>query len=98
MFKVNNRNTRTRCEICSKLTIATPERCHRILWNTFRWVIAEVLCHGFNFVNVRIVVKVMFFGTYFSLSNSTRRFSFVESLLQDFVISFLTLTYIRLDE
>ena len=27
MFQVNNRNTRTRCEICSKLTIKTPERC-----------------------------------------------------------------------
>ena len=26
MFKVNNRNTRTRCEICSKLTTETPER------------------------------------------------------------------------
>ena len=26
MFKVNNRNTRTRCEIYSKLTIKTPER------------------------------------------------------------------------
>ena len=26
LFKVNNRNTRTRCEICSKLTINTPER------------------------------------------------------------------------
>ena len=26
MFKINNRNTRTRCEICSKLTIETPER------------------------------------------------------------------------
>ena len=26
MFIVNNRNTRTRCEICSKLTIKTPER------------------------------------------------------------------------
>ena len=26
MFKVNNRNTRTRCVICSKLTIKTPER------------------------------------------------------------------------
>ena len=26
MFKVNNRNTRTRCEICSKLTIKIPER------------------------------------------------------------------------
>ena len=26
MFKVNNRNTRTRCDICSKLTIKIPER------------------------------------------------------------------------
>ena len=26
LFKVNNRNTRTRCEICLKLTIKTPER------------------------------------------------------------------------
>ena len=26
MFKVNNRNTRKRCEICLKLTIKTPER------------------------------------------------------------------------
>ena len=26
LFKVNNRNTRKRCEICSKLTIATPEQ------------------------------------------------------------------------
>ena len=26
MFKVNNRNTRTRCEICSKLKLKTPER------------------------------------------------------------------------
>ena len=25
ILKVNNRNTRTRCEICSKLTIKTPE-------------------------------------------------------------------------
>ena len=26
MFKVNNRNTRTRCQICSKLTVKTSER------------------------------------------------------------------------
>ena len=26
LLKVNNRNTRTRCEICSKLTIKTPEK------------------------------------------------------------------------
>ena len=28
MFKVNNRNTRIRCEIYSKLTIKTPQRRH----------------------------------------------------------------------
>ena len=26
MLKVNNKNTKTRCEICSKLTKKTPER------------------------------------------------------------------------
>ena len=30
MFKVNNRNNRTRCEICSKLTINTPERSYSL--------------------------------------------------------------------
>ena len=28
MFEVKKRNTRTRCEICSKLTIKIPERRH----------------------------------------------------------------------
>ena len=28
LFKVNNKNTRTKCEICSKLTMKTPERRH----------------------------------------------------------------------
>ena len=28
MFTVNNSNSRTRCEACSKLTIKTPERCY----------------------------------------------------------------------
>ena len=28
LLKVNNRNSRKRCEICSKLTIKTPERRH----------------------------------------------------------------------
>ena len=27
--KVNNRNTKTKCEMCSKLTIKTPERPQR---------------------------------------------------------------------
>ena len=28
LLKVNNRNTRASCEICSQLTIKTPERRH----------------------------------------------------------------------
>ena len=28
LLKVNTRNTRTRCEMCSKLTIKAPERRH----------------------------------------------------------------------
>ena len=32
MFKVNYRNTRTRYEICLKLTITTPERCQVWFW------------------------------------------------------------------
>ena len=28
LFKFNNTNTRKRCEICSKLTIITPEQRH----------------------------------------------------------------------
>ena len=31
LLKVNNRNIRTWCEICSKLTIKTPERHHVVL-------------------------------------------------------------------
>ena len=30
MFKVNNRNTGTGCEVCSKLTVKTPEQRY---WN-----------------------------------------------------------------
>ena len=29
MLKANNKNTRTRCNMCSKLTMKTPERCRR---------------------------------------------------------------------
>ena len=32
IFKVNNRNTRTRFKICSKLTIITPEQRQPSFW------------------------------------------------------------------
>ena len=43
LLKVNNRNTRIRCEICSKLTIKTPERsqtCSSVSIVNFEQVIA----------------------------------------------------------
>ena len=35
LLKVNNINTRTSCEICSKLTINIPERCHWLRYGIF---------------------------------------------------------------
>ena len=40
MFKVNNRDTKTRCKICSKLTIKTPERHH---WHISHLVLVFLL-------------------------------------------------------
>ena len=37
-FKVNNRNTRKRCEICSKLTITTREHCSGVFIVTFEHI------------------------------------------------------------
>ena len=38
LFKVNNKSTRKRCEICPKLRIKTPERRH---WRRFGVVIVN---------------------------------------------------------
>ena len=48
LFKVKNRNTRTMCEICSKLTIKTPEQCH--------WRRSGVFIVNFEHVFARWVV------------------------------------------
>ena len=36
MFKVNNRNARTRCKICSELSIKTPERRRKMPTGKYR--------------------------------------------------------------
>ena len=43
IFKVNNKNTRTRCEICSKLTIKTPEPHH--------WRRSGIFLVHFNYIS-----------------------------------------------
>ena len=56
LLKVNNRKTRTRCAICSKLTIKTPERRHRQLGAHYRafWAPVKV----FN-ISVETSIKVV---------------------------------------
>ena len=49
MFKFNNRNSRTRCEICSKSTIKTPEWCH--------WRCSGVFIVNFEQVNACRVIS-----------------------------------------
>ena len=57
--------------------------------------ICRRLWHNFNFVNMSFVGDVIFFPI---LRYSKGRFTFMESLLQNFVISIFTLTYIPLEE
>ena len=52
MFKVDNKNTRTRCEICSKLTIKTPEQ---------RWHRSDVFIVNFEHIS-QISVFIVNFG------------------------------------
>ena len=51
LLKVNNRNTRTRCEICSKLTIKTPEQS--------RWRHFDVFIVNFEHVSHFVLVFLL---------------------------------------
>ena len=51
MFKVNNGNSRTRCERCSKLTIKTPERRH--------WRRSGVLIVNFEHISQLVLVFLL---------------------------------------
>ena len=50
LLKVNNRNTRTRCEICSKLTIKTPEQ---------RWRCSGVFMVNFEHISQLVLVFLL---------------------------------------
>ena len=52
MFKVNNRNTRTKCNICSKLTIKTSDRCH--------WRRSGVFIVNFEHISFLVLVVLFF--------------------------------------
>ena len=48
LLKVNDRNTRARCETCSKLTIKTPERRH--------WRLSGVFIVNFEHISHLVLV------------------------------------------
>ena len=65
MFKVNNKNTRTRFEICSKLIIKTPERCH------WRKCSGKYYYENFSKFNKKIDVPESFFNKITSCQPAT---------------------------
>ena len=50
LFKVNNRNRRKRCEICSKVTTKTPKRSHRHRSSVFIFNVQHFLHHSLVFL------------------------------------------------
>ena len=56
MLKVNNRNSRRRCEVCLELTIKAPERPHRRRSGIFLVNIFHTFSSGFivNFEQVNV--------------------------------------------
>ena len=66
MFKVNNRNTRTRCKICSKLTIKTPEKSLLSLYCSLQtYFITYSSAFIVNFKQVNVWVKAQISEFYF---------------------------------
>ena len=55
LLKVNNRNTRTRCEICSKLTIKTPEQRH--------WRRSDVFIVNYEHISHLVLVFLLLIRT-----------------------------------
>ena len=51
LLKVGNRNTRTRCEICSKLKIKTPERHH--------WHLSGIFILNFEHISHLVLVFLL---------------------------------------
>ena len=52
MFKVNNKNTRTRGAISSKLKIKTPEQCY--------WRRSDVFIGNFEYISHLVLVFLLF--------------------------------------
>ena len=59
MFNNNNKNTRTRCEVCSKLTKKTPERCSGVFIVNYEHISHFVLVFLLLTSNKKIPAEVL---------------------------------------
>ena len=77
LFKVNNRNTRTRCEVCLKLTLQTPEwrlwhediiqhsmRCFDVFWLGSLWCV-YIVNFEFSLLNVYLRIWILWRQVWF---------------------------------
>ena len=71
MFKVNNRNTRKRYEICLKLTIKTKKPLHSIPHENIRKPLVQVITTS---TSTRKTTFMIFWKTSTSKSNSLEMF------------------------
>ena len=65
MFKVNNRNTRRKCEICSKLTIKILER--------RQWIVFSYIINNVNIIWISLIGQ-RFWGEKVSQDKNFRKF------------------------
>ena len=66
MFRVNRRNTRTRCKLCSNLTIKTPEwhHCHFAVVFLLRVRIKRIAIAKCNYFSIIAMPKKSHFTTF----------------------------------
>ena len=67
LFNVNNNNTRKRCNICSKLTIKTPERRYSMVLDTMKSTFGRVVTDSYLVQYCALLQN----ATYILLPNTT---------------------------
>ena len=90
MFKVNNRNTRTKCEICSELTIKTSERRH--------WHRSGVFIVNFEYISHLVLSSVSVVNFEQVIANWINKFSQnwpYHNFSKNFFWNFLELQFLR---
>ena len=71
MFKVNNRDSRKRCEICSNISVKTPERRRSGVFTVNLELISTASIAGFEQVSVSYVLELFYRNSVFLKNESS---------------------------